>query len=208
MECRRELVLGERHFVSRLGGLEWRLWRLEARRPKTSVPHHPVQLRRREIQAQAAAWIAKDGFAPVPRPLECQHHVAASGDRTRLGQPFGNLLNGHRPAPFEERHDHQVEERALIPVQHVLNARHGCQADPLAVSVTSRAQVAVGAAGHFVAPSFAVGTVGSGINPRRLAASCTSGGIVRASTMKPLTEIIQARGFDSSSARRQNAGSN
>lgn len=31
---------------------------------------------------------------------------------------------------------------------------------------------------------------------------------MRASTMKPLTEIIQAIGFDASSSRRQNSGSN
>lgn len=194
-------------FVTRQLWLRWRRWRLEAGRTQPCAPHHAVQFRRREVQAQTAVRISKDGFPSVPRPLEGQYHVAALGAGARVGQPPGDLLDGHRSAPLEERHDHQVEEVDLVPAQHILNAWHGAQADPLTVAVAHRAWVAVLAGSDHIAPSFALGAGRSGINPRRRASSCTSGGIVRASTMKPSTGIIQAIGFDSINSRRQNSGS-
>jgi hypothetical protein len=148
-----ELLFRQRHIAARRRRRWRRLQRREVRGTQSGVPDHAVQFRRREVETQAAVWISIDGFTAMPRLLEGQHHVAAAGDGARVGQPLGDLLDGQRPAPLEEHHDHQVKEIDSAPAQDVRGARYARQSDPLAVAVPRRAHVAVfAAADHLVVP--------------------------------------------------------
>ncbi len=137
-----ELLLAEWHIVARQHRLRRRLWHLRAGWTQARAPGHVVQLRRRKVETEPAVWIAIDGLSSVPRLLDGQRHVTALGSGACIRQPLGDLLDGHRPSSLEERHHHQVEQVDLVPAQHVLDARHGGEAEPLAVSVAHGACVA------------------------------------------------------------------